>query len=79
MTMAIPAWTIREFLDMPKFREARNEAINQVAEHIRENRMGPPPVSESAAEGSDANPNHLADFTRLVDVAAQKRPQGGQT
>jgi len=28
---------------------------------------------------NDANPNHLADFTRLVDVAARKRPQGDQT
>jgi hypothetical protein len=28
---------------------------------------------------SDANPNHLEDFKRLVDVAARKRPQGDQT
>jgi hypothetical protein len=28
---------------------------------------------------SDANPTHLEDFNRLVDVAARKRPQGDQT
>ena len=25
------------------------------------------------------NPHHLEDFRRLVDVAARKRPRGGQT
>jgi hypothetical protein len=30
MTLAIPAWTLREFLDMPKFRNARNVALNQI-------------------------------------------------
>jgi len=32
-----------------------------------------------AASDDDANPNHLADFTRLVDAAPRKRPQGDQT
>jgi hypothetical protein len=27
----------------------------------------------------EANPEHLGDFKRLVDAAARKRPQGGQT
>ena len=33
----------------------------------------------AAPSESDANPNHLEDFKRLVDVAARKRPQGDQT
>jgi hypothetical protein len=33
----------------------------------------------SPQSDDDANPNHLADFRRLVDVAARKRPQGDQT
>lgn len=32
--------------------------------------------TEKPASADDANPNHLADFTRLVDVAARKRTQG---
>jgi hypothetical protein len=36
-------------------------------------------TDDSGASADDANPNHLADFTRLVDVAARKRTQGDQT
>lgn len=39
----------------------------------------PDKASEAAPPATDANPNHLKDFTRLVDVAARKRPQGDQT
>jgi hypothetical protein len=30
MTLAIPAWTLREFLDMRKFVDERNKALNQI-------------------------------------------------
>jgi hypothetical protein len=33
----------------------------------------------SCEQSSDANPRHLEDFKRLVDVAARKRPQDDQT
>jgi hypothetical protein len=36
------------------------------------------PISE-ADKADDANPRHLEDFTRLVDVAARKRQQDDQT
>ena len=39
----------------------------------------PPGGAQQAVSADDANPNHLKDFTRLVDVAARKRPQGDQT
>ncbi len=71
MTLAIPAWNIRTFLDMPKLRDERNEAINQIL-RARGDRRGP--VAESSGSpADDANPNHLVDFTRLVDVAARKK------
>ena len=35
-------------------------------------------VTDVCVNAND-NPNHLEDFTRLVDVAARKRPQGDQT
>jgi hypothetical protein len=37
------------------------------------------PQSDSDSPASAENPTHLKDFTRLVDVAARKRPQGDQT
>jgi hypothetical protein len=79
MTLAVPAWTLREFLDMPKFRNARDIALNQILEARRARGFGDVPVAESSPPATDANPNHLKDFTRLVDAAARKRPQGGQT
>jgi hypothetical protein len=36
-------------------------------------------IEHPALPESDANPNHREDFTRLVSVAARKRPQGDQT
>ena len=33
----------------------------------------PPAAAQQPALADDTNPNHLADFTRLVDVAAQKK------
>jgi len=38
-----------------------------------------PTVASSEVTDADANPRHLEDFKRLVDVAARKRPQGDQT
>jgi hypothetical protein len=74
MTVALPAWTIREFLDLPKHRKERDVAINQILAARGPNRG---PVAETAAPpATDESPNHLKDFTRPVDVGARKRPQG---
>jgi hypothetical protein len=75
MTCVIPAWQILEVLNMPVLSKLRRPEI-VAAEKARASE----PKAESAPEpADDANPNHLADFTRLVDVAARKRPQDDQT
>jgi hypothetical protein len=51
-------------------RQATSAASLDVASVVRSNRDEP---------ADDANPHHLEDFKRLVDVAARKRPQGDQT
>jgi hypothetical protein len=83
---AVPAWKLTEFLNDPRVARLREAAINM------KKKSGPPraistsvhrPPDDSGqrngSESDDANPNHLEDFRRLVDVAARKRPQGDQT
>ncbi len=73
MTLVLPAWQLRDFLDMGKFVDGRNKAIQQIRAARGPNRG---PVAESSAPpASDVNPNHREDFTRLVGAAAQKREQ----
>jgi hypothetical protein len=72
MTCVIPAWQILEVLNLQKLKNQRDAADSNLSE-----RRLARPLPESAAKKS--NPNHLEDFTRLVDVAARKRPQGDQT
>jgi hypothetical protein len=52
-------------------RERHVDSIAAVTDSALDRDVAPP--------ATDANPTHLEDFTRLVDVAARKRPQGGQT
>lgn len=72
MTLAIPAWSIREFLEMPKHKKEREKAIKEILEKRGTSRG---PVAESAPPASDANPRHREDFTSLVGAAARKREQ----
>ncbi len=79
MGIVVPYQKILEVLDMPELKDQRSKLLsNQVSvpaavpDSVRRRRA--PEVS-----ADDANPNHLEDFTRLVDVAARKRPQGDQT
>ncbi len=72
MTCVIPAWQILEVLDVPILKDLRQPAID-AANQAKASR------AESAPQSDDVNPNHLEDLTRLVDVAARKRPQAGQT
>ncbi len=74
MTCVIPAWQIYEVLNMPELKKLRGPAATYPQTDFSK------PMDESAAPpADDANPNHQADFIRLVDVAARKRPQGDQT
>jgi len=85
MAIVVPAWEIVNLLNLPFFkqiRERRDEMRRQQRDWDDipepEATIGPP-VDQPSLPASDANPNHLGDFKRLVDVAARKRPQGGQT
>jgi hypothetical protein len=95
MTCVLPAWTIREVLNMPTLSKMREQSEADTEARFQREGYPPEPEDKRFADGdpnndtptseaasssaSDANPNHLADFTRLVDVAARKRPQGDQT
>lgn len=82
MAIVVPAWEIGPLLNLPIFLDQRlgREAIMREKAKT-ENTADPESVVEepSAPPSIDANPKHLEDFTRLVDVAARKRPRGGQT
>jgi len=79
MAVVAPAWEIINLLNQPIFATQRQERDNRMnAERDKKNLPEPESVApaEKPASADDANPNHQADFTRLVDVAARKRPQG---
>jgi len=82
MAVIAPAWEIINLLNLPIFVAQREERDKRMNEE-RDQKNLPEPESavpaEKPASADDANPNHQADFTRLVDVAARKRPQGDQT
>jgi hypothetical protein len=75
MTMVIPAWAIREMLEMPKFQERRKKRLAEIA---REHGPDMSPVAESNAERpSDSNPEHREAFNRLLGAAAKTKRQDG--
>ncbi len=79
MGIVIPAYKLKEIFEMPELKQDR-ERLKREWENKSAASLDSVPISETANVGAaDANPNHLADFTRLVDVAARKRPQGDQT
>ncbi len=82
MGIVVPYERILEVLDMPEAKAQRAEIITgRQPPAARLDSVSKRPISQVASDASDddANPNHLADFKRLVDVAARKRPQGDQT
>jgi hypothetical protein len=73
MTLAIPAWIIRDFLDMPKMKKEREEALKEILSARGSGRV---PITESASPPANGeNPTHREDFTRLVGAAARKPKQ----
>ncbi len=72
MGVVVPAAKLIEVLEMPKLKKEREVYLARGEQNVAASLDAVPPAS-------DANPNHLTDFTRLVDVAARKRPQGDQT
>jgi hypothetical protein len=74
MMGVVPIWKLEDLLSRP---DVKKQRIN--APHLL--RAATPDVAggaasrDSALPSSDANPNHLEDFTRLVGVAAKKKPK----
>jgi hypothetical protein len=77
--LVVPASKVIETLYQPELKALRAE----MKKEIRDRKGATPDLDISDADvappATDANPKHLEDFTRLVDVAARKRPRGGQT
>jgi DNA-binding transcriptional regulator of glucitol operon len=76
--VVIPARKIVEIIFHPEQSEMRRKLIEK---HREKDGAIADVISEEplSSDSDDANPNHQADFTRLVDVAARRRPQGDQT
>ncbi len=75
MGVVVPAYKIAETLNRTELMMARRQRYQDELTERAATTDSLPSPSEASAPESDANPNHLADFTRLVDVAARKRPQ----
>jgi hypothetical protein len=80
--LVIPASKVLETLYQPDLKALRQRKTKE----LRERKGATADVDFvdlsarlSSPAVADANPHHLEDFTRLVDVAACKRPQGDQT
>jgi hypothetical protein len=78
MNGVVPAWRLAEMIKNNPWTHAIEAEEARIAAQEAAAKSG---VSLDVAppQADDANPNHLADFTRLVDVAARKRPQDDQT
>ncbi len=82
IAIGLPIELIKEVIDRDELKEARMATIRAKRKDsgYKPTSARPSGVSESSEKsGDDANPNHLEDFKRLVDVAARKRPQDDQT
>jgi hypothetical protein len=82
MTIVVPAWRISELLALETFKMAREKRDAKRREEFTRTTPAPEVAIEADAvstnddsPAADANPNHLKDFARLVDVAARKKPK----
>jgi hypothetical protein len=74
MTTVMPAWYITHVLEnIPEIVAMRERKNAEIAAAPKRKR--PEPERATKPKDDDVNPNHLDDFTRLVDVAARKRPR----
>jgi hypothetical protein len=71
--VVVPASKITETLMQDDLKKLR---ADQATRQNQQSTVMPDFAADEAAAADDANPNHLEDFTRLVDAAARKRPQG---
>jgi hypothetical protein len=68
--VVVPVSKIRETLMQDDLEAARKKIIK---EHLDKSSVIPDFDKDDDQPASDENPNHLEDFTRLVDVAARKQ------
>jgi hypothetical protein len=76
MMAVVPAWKLIDLLGSEKAVRQRDKD-EEKRRAVRNLPTAAPDASHSPS--TDENPNHLKDFTRLVAVAARKRPRGDQT
>lgn len=77
MNGVVPAWRLAEMIKNNPWTSAIEAEEARLVARDAASKSGVSLDSAGVAteQIGDANPNHLADFTRLVDVAARKRPQ----
>ena len=81
MSGVVPAWKLLELIYDQRLEGAKMAAEHQAQVNQRATRGGTEFASaapETKSE-SDANPDHLEDFTRLVSVASKRKPKGDRT
>jgi Trypsin-like peptidase domain len=77
MNGVVPAWRLKELIDLPRFKKIRDADEQDGLDRIK--REAPGAVLDAATApqvsppSNDANPKHREDFRRLVDAAARKR------
>ena len=76
MNGVVPAWRLKELLDMPRFKDVRDADEQGELERIKREVPGAAldaaTVEEVSRPASDANPTHREDFRHLVSAAARK-------
>jgi len=77
MSGVVPAWRLMELLDSQILRDQRMKDEADEAKKQKDNPTAELDFAhgEKGQPSTDANPNHLKDFTRLIDVAARKKPK----
>jgi len=75
MAVVVPAWEITKLLNLPIFKAERRKRDDRHEQERDGKNIPEPEANETVAPTTDANPNHLRDFNRLVDVAARKKPK----
>jgi hypothetical protein len=80
MAVVIPAWEITHVLNLPIFQAERDKRDERIMEERDKKNIPEPEATDDVSGGdkgtspsTDANPNHLKDFARLVDIAARKK------
>jgi hypothetical protein len=72
MMGVIPMWRIMDVIDSPKMKNLR-DGLEQEVKKIRSSQVSLDVADKGVPPAGDENPDHLKDFTRLVDLAAKKR------